>query len=531
MIDHGLSTSAAETLGDLVTLNARAFPERPALTATGADGQETFTYRELDERTTALACGLVAAGVGKGDRVAFLMNNDLALEAVQIYSACHKAGAVAVPINGRLVPIEVEAAIRHAEVGTLIFGPAFADHAQLLRDTEDLEVQLFQVGGEGGEFASFSELAGAAADPSALPEVSPDDYCDWLYTSGTTGTPKCVMLSHANCVASSMIIGATLSLRVDDLYLTPFPFFTSSGTHTTYLTGLSCGAHSWISNNTRAEALFKELEDSGATSFGAVPAIYSYMLDCPTREEFDLSLVRGCWFGGAAINGELVRKIKRLFPRAEVVNIFGQTESGNPGTYLPGKFAEDKAGSIGRTGMPGVDVRVVDIDTGKPLEGAGSGELHLRSKATMQGYYANPEATATTIEDGWLRTGDLVMVDEDGFMYVHDRLKDIIIRGGHNVATIEVESAINDHPEVIESAVVAKPHETLGEDVMAYVVITEGGSAGGEELREFLVPRLADYKIPREWAFIEALPRNPTGKILKRELREQARERAAAQAS
>jgi acyl-CoA synthetase (AMP-forming)/AMP-acid ligase II len=530
MIDHGLSTSTAETLGDLVTLNAHAFPERPALTATGADGQETLTYRELDERTTRLACGLVAAGVGKGDRVAFLMNNDLALEAVQIYSACHKAGAVAVPINGRLVPIEVEAAIRHAEVGTLIFGPDFTDHAYLLRDIPDLDVRLFQVG-DGGDFAPFSELTGAAADPAGLPEVSPDDYCDWLYTSGTTGSPKCVMLSHANCIAASMILGATLTLRVDDLYLTPFPFFTSSGTHTTYLTGLSCGAHSYVSNNTRAEPLFAEIEESGATALGAVPAIYSYMLDCPTREEFDLSLVRNCWFGGAAINGELVRKIKRLFPRAEVVNIFGQTESGNPGTYLPGKFAEEKAGSIGRTGMPGVDVRVVNIDDGRPLEGAGSGELHLRSKATMQGYYANPEATATTIEDGWLRTGDLVMVDEEGFMYVHDRLKDIIIRGGHNVATIEVESAINDHPEVIESAVVAKPHETLGEDVMAFVVITEGGSADGGVLREFLVERLADYKIPREWAFIEALPRNPTGKILKRELRQQARGTAAGHAS
>lgn len=530
MIDHGLSTSAAETLGDLVTLNARAYPDEPALTATGAAGQETLTYRVLDERTTQLACGLAAAGVAKGDRVAFLMNNDLALEAVQIYSACHKAGAVAVPINGRLVPVEVETAIRHAEVGTLIFGPEFVDHANLLRAADDLEIRLFQVG-DGGDFAPFSDLTSVAGDPAALPQVSPDDYCDWLYTSGTTGTPKCVMLSHANCVAGAMMLGATLTLRFDDLYLTPFPFFTSSGTHTTYLTGLSAGAHSYVSNNTRAEALLGELQESRATVFGAVPAIYSYMLDCPTREEFDLSLVRHCWFGGAAINAELVRKIKRLFPRAEVVNVFGQTESGNPGTYLPGKYAEYKAGSIGRTGMPGVDIRVVGVEDGKPIEGAGVGELHLRSNATMQGYYANPEATATTIEDGWLRTGDLVMVDEDGFLYVHDRLKDIIIRGGHNVASIEVESAINDHPEVIESAVVAKPHESLGEDVMAFVVITEGGSADGDALREFLVERLADYKIPREWAFIEALPRNPTGKILKRELREQAKQITAGQAS
>jgi acyl-CoA synthetase (AMP-forming)/AMP-acid ligase II len=526
MIDHGLPTSPAETLVDLVTLNARAYADEPALTATGADGMRTLTYRELDERTTTLACGLIAAGVVKGDRVAFLMNNDLGLEATLIYSAAHKAGAVAVPINGRSVPTEVDAAIRHAEVGTLIFGPAFAEHGKLLRDADDLDMRLFEVG-PGDGFSAFSDLLAAPGDDSALPAVSPDDYCDWLYTSGTTGTPKCVMLSHANCLAGGMIIGATLTLRVDDLYLTPFPFFTSSGTHTTYLTALSAGSHAYISNNTRAEELLAEIETSRATAFGAVPAIYSYMLDCPTRGDFDLSLVRNCWFGGAAINGELVRKIKRMFPRAEVVNIFGQTESGNPGTYLPGKYAEDKAGSIGRTGMPGVAIRVVAED-GTVVARSGVGELQMRSAAVMQGYYANPEATATTIEDGWLRTGDLVMVDDDGFLFVHDRLKDMIIRGGHNVASIEVESAINDHPEVIESAVVAKPHETLGEDVMAFVVITDGGTTTGDDLREFLVDRLADYKVPREWAFIEALPRNPTGKILKRELREQAREMTTA---
>lgn len=517
MIDTGLPTSSAESLGDLVTLNARAYPDAPALTASSIDGgMRTLSYHELDEQTTKLACGLVEAGIGKGDRVAFLMNNDLALQAALIYSATHKAGAVAVPINGRLVASEVESALRHAKVRMLIYGPAFSDHARLAAEHGD--IQLVDLPG------GLDELLSADADPSRLPVVTPTDYCDWLYTSGTTGTPKCVMLTHANCVAASMILGAVFTLRVDDVHLTPFPFFTSSGTHTTYLSSLSAGAHSYISNNTRAEALFREIHDAGATAFGAVPAIYSYMLDSPAAAEANLELVRHCWFGGAAINAELVRKIRKLFPRAEVVNVFGQTESGNPGTYLPGKYAEVKAGSIGRSGMPGVEIRVI-TDSGDVLEGPGVGELQMRSAAVMDGYYANPEATATTIEDGWLRTGDLVMVDEDGFLYVHDRLKDIIIRGGHNVASIEVESAINDHPDVIESAVVAKPHPTLGEDVIAFVVITEGSNVGPDDLRSFLDGRIADYKIPREYALIDALPRNPTGKILKRELREEVQRR------
>jgi acyl-CoA synthetase (AMP-forming)/AMP-acid ligase II len=528
MIDHGLPTSPAETLGDLVTLNAKWFGDDAALTATSSrDGQRTITYSELDGLTTRLARGLQESGVRKGERVGFLFNNDSAFEAVLIYSAVHKAGGVALPINGRLVPVEVEAAVRHSGTSTIIVGNGFEPHAEAVAAADDLEVRIFQSGGDG-RFADFQELLTQDADASSLPDVSPDDFCDWLYTSGTTGQPKCVMLTHRNCIASTHILGRVFTIRDDDVHLTPFPFFTSSGTHTTYLSSMSGGAHYWVSENTRAELLAPEIERAGATIFGAVPAIFSFMVNSPESRKSDLSLVRHCWFGGAAMNASLVQSILDLFPRAEAVNVFGQTESGNPGTYLPGRFAVAKAGSIGRRGMPGIEVRVVNED-GTHVERDGTGEIQLRGASIMAGYYENPEATAGAFtDDGWLLTGDLVKVDEDGFLYVHDRLKDIIIRGGHNVASIEVESVVNDHSDVVESAVVAKPHPVLGEDVLAFVVLTDGATTTPEELRAHCEPRIADYKVPREFVFIDALPRNPTGKILKRELREQVRARDAA---
>jgi acyl-CoA synthetase (AMP-forming)/AMP-acid ligase II len=200
------------------------------------------------------------------------------------------------------------------------------------------------------------------------------------------------------------------------------------------------------------------------------------------------------------------------------MNVFGQTESGNPGVTLPGKYALAKAGSIGKQGMPGVRIRVVD-ETGSDVNPPGIGELLLQSAATMVGYYRNEEDTSAALRNGWLYTGDLVKIDEEGFLFVHDRKKDIIIRGGLNVASIEIENALSLHPAIREAAVVGKPHPDLGEDLVAFVVLEGADEPAVDEIREFCRPLIADYKIPRDIRFIDELPRNPTGKILKRDLR------------
>jgi len=521
--NHGLPWDSVAVLGDFLPANAAWTPDAPALTALSVfDGRVTISYAEFEERTARLACGLIDAGVDKGDRVAFLLNNTAGIEGAVAYAAIHRAGAIALPINGRFVPREAAALAAHSRIRVLIYEAAFAPHADAVLEACHPAPVLILVSEERDSRAlPWSEPAGADADRQKLPNVEPGDLCAFLYTSGTTGLPKCVMLTHHNCVAAAFMLGRCFRMRSDDVHFTPFPFYTSSGVHTSLLSCFSSGGHYYMSDNTRAEDLLPEMEEAGTTVFGAVPAIYSFLLQSPAMATTDLTSVRMAWHAGAAVTAPLVGRIMSAFPRAEVLNAFGQTESGNPGTQLPGKWALRKAGSIGYEGMPGVLVKVVD-DSDEEVKRDGVGEILLKSEAVMQGYFENPEATSETLQGGWLRTGDLVRVDDDGFWYVYDRKKDMIIRGGHNIASLEVEAAVAEHPSVLESAVVGIPHKDLGEDLAMFVVLTDGASLEAEELRDFLKERLADYKIPRIYHFVAELRRNPTGKILKRDLRETA---------
>jgi acyl-CoA synthetase (AMP-forming)/AMP-acid ligase II len=478
-----------------------------------------LTYAELDDSVTRVALNLVRLRLERGERVAFLLTNYAGVEAVLTYLGAHRAGCVALPINARSTPSEAAALARHAEVGTLVYEEAFHRHAEAI--AKSCEVKLVQAGGE--------KLAGAAAfddtfrarpeDDVRLPAVTRDDQADWLFTSGTTASPNCVMLTHRNCIAHAHMFSKALGIREDDVHLTPFPFFTSSGVHTSFLTSLGVGAHYVMSTHVDAEGLTDELVAAGATVFGAVPSLYTFMVRSPRTKIADLTSIRIAYYGGAPVSPHQVTSFKELFPRAELINTYGQTESGNPGTYLPGRFAQGKAGSIGDRGMPGVQIRVVDLKTGDRVARNGVGELLLKSASVMRGYFKNPDATASVLQDGWLHTGDVVRVDEDGFMFIHDRLKDIIIRGGHNVASLEVEQAISAHEAVLEVAVVAKPHEMLGEDLVAFVVTIPKAAVSAQELRDHCLEFIADYKVPRDFRFIPSLPRNPTGKILKRALR------------
>lgn len=525
MANHGMVTDDAEVTGDLLGKWAAWQPTANALTAHSALGSRvTSTYAEIDDAVTRVSLGLIDMGIQKGQRVAFLLSNNAGHEGALTYLGTHRCGAIAVPINGRSTPREVVPLAEHAGISVLAFEPMYAEHASAIREALDPAPAMIQAGGEVPEWAmDFSALLPPFAADAAhqLPHLCPQDDADWLFTSGTVSLPKCVMLNHANCVAQAHMLPATLGLREDDVYLTPFPFFTSSGVHTSFLTSLGAGAHYIMSTNVDADALIAEIAADGATVIGAVPSLYTFMTRSPKAKTEDLSLVRIAYHGGAPVSPHQVRSYKRLLPRAELIHLYGQTESGLPGTYLPGKYNEAKAGSIGKGGMPGVRARVVDPETDNVLEGAGVGEVCLQSAAVMRGYYQNEEATAATLRDGWLHTGDLVRVDEDGFMFIHDRLKDTIIRGGHNIASLEVENVLTQHPAILEAAVVAKAHPDLGEDLVAFLVVDGDVQPAPEELQEFCKGQLSEHKIPRDIRFIDALPRNPTGKLLKRNLRDQ----------
>ncbi len=523
MADHGIPTDNAEVVGDIYAAWAGATPDASAITAASAyGGRRTLTYRELDELSNVVASNLVRHGITRGQRVAFLTSNNAGIEGVLTYAGAHKAAAVALPINGRLTPAEVVPLARHAEISALVVEGAYLEHARAVCEQLATPPVVFAACERTPDgMVDFRRLLDSDGPVTAadLPSVEPSDMADWLFTSGTTAAPKCVMLTHANCVAAAHILSRFPGTRHEDILLTPFPFFTSSGVHTSLFTSATAGAHYVMSVNVEAEPLMREIEEVGATIVGAVPSIFGYMAKSPAAAEVDLSCVRLAFHGGAPVSPHQVAQYQRLFPRAEIMNVFGQTESGNPGTTLPGKHALSKAGSIGRAGMPGVSTRVVD-DEGTDIAFPGVGELLLRSKATMAGYFRNEEETARTLRDGWLHTGDLVRVDDEGFMWVHDRKKDIIIRGGHNIASIEVENALSSHPAIHEAAVVSKPHPDLGEDLIAFVVADGEERPTIDELRAHCVPLIADYKIPRDIRYIDSLPRNPTGKVLKRELRE-----------
>lgn len=517
-----MPTDGALVTGDLLTIWAQLRPASPALTVNSADGnRRTFSYRELNELISKVATGLILQGIGKGDRVAFMTSNDAGLEGVAAYLGAHRAGAVALPVNGKLTAHEAAPLAAQAQIAALVYEPRFRTQAQAIAAAVNPKPLLFEAGNHPRPGAlDFTALTSPGSRPDHFPALTPDDHADWLFTSGTTGMPRCVMLSHANCMAHAHMFPAAMGMRQDDTVLTTFPFFTSSGVHSSLLTTLGVGAHYVMSATTQADALISEIQETGATIVGAVPSIFAYMSRSTALEGADLSGVRLAFHGGAPVSPHQVRTFRQLFPRAEIINIFGQTESGNPGTYLPGQYAEVKAGSIGRDGMPGVQVRVVDVNTGEVLHGRpGIGELCLKSAAVMVGYYNDPEATAATVVDGWLHTGDLVRVDEDGFMFVHDRMKDMVCRGGNNIASLEVENVLSTHPSVAEAAVVPKPHPDLGEDLLAFVVLNPGHDLDVDAIRTHAATLLADYKIPRDIRAIDELPRNPTGKILKRLLR------------
>ncbi|MEA2495465.1 MAG: fatty-acyl-CoA synthase [Thermoleophilaceae bacterium] len=509
-----------ESLSALLRARAAATPSTIALRALTVDGGwSTVTYAELDERVTGLANGLTTLGVTRATPTAFLFSNDAGVEAVISYCAIHRAGGVAVPINARFVAKEIAEIFNHSGIAALLYEDKFESLVAEAAASASRALTLVQAGGRSRNGIPWGSVADAPEPAGRLPEIGPEDLADWLYTSGTTGRPKCAMLTHANCVAAGASLMECFRLEEGDVHLTASPFFTSSGCHTSLLSSITAGATYVMSPSPLAEDLLALIAEESATVVGAVPSIFAYMCNSAALEDADLTKVKLVYHGGAAVNAGLVREIQLAFPSAEVINVYGQTESGNPGTVLRGEWSVDKAGSIGREGMPGVDVQVVDAEGGV-VTGAGLGEVCLRSAAVMRGYLDDERETANVLKDGWLYTGDLVKVDDEGFMYLYDRRKDMIVRGGHNVASIEVESALNEHPAVVESAVVGKPHPTLGEDLKAFVVCRPDAPCSVDELRRFCATRLADYKIPRDIEFIGELPRNPTGKILKRELRE-----------
>jgi acyl-CoA synthetase (AMP-forming)/AMP-acid ligase II len=522
------------TVRSVLDARATEIGSRTALIAHSLrDGGELrLDYATLREQSRRVAGALAAAGAGKGDRVGIMLGNDAAIEAHLTYHASHWLGAINIPLNNRYVARELAYVLEFVEPTVVVFASAFAPVVQAVASSL-AGVTLLEVtpGAEptrlGESFAVAVERAADVPDPSPLDE---DDDADWIFTSGTTGNPKAVRLTHANSVACGHQAIPLWGLDETSVYQSFAPFFTSTGCHTNLLAALVAGCTYAVEPEFEVYGTLERLRRYGTTSTFLINSTLALIFErggeAALLDGSFPHLRRICW-GGQAASSEFGHRLYRVAERMgiELTNVYGLTESGNAGIMLtPEDHTEalDRAGiygvSIGRTPFhPWVEHAVLR-DDGSRTQAGEPGELCLRGPSTMPGYVNDPAASAEVLRHGWLYTGDVCLTDDAGFVYFVDRRKQMVRRSGLNISSAEVEGVLTGHPGILEAAVVPRPNSILGEDVRAVVVAAVDPPPPTEDIIAFCAGRLADYKVPAVVEFVDALPRNGMGRVIKHEL-------------
>jgi long-chain acyl-CoA synthetase len=488
-------------LADNLSNSAREHGDRVALKLDDAE----LTYTQLEAASAQLAGVLREKGVEAGDRVGIMLPN------VPYFAVCYygvlRHGAVVVPMNVLLKKREVGFYLSDPEAKVLFAWHGFAEAARAGAEETGAELVLVEPG-------EFEQLLGAAEPLSEVADRAEDDTAVILYTSGTTGTPKGAELTHANLAHNVEVNRAIFDLAEGAVVLGALPLFHSFGQTCGLNTTLAAaGCLTLIPRFDPGKALEIIARDR-VQIFQGVPTMYAAMLNHPERESYDTSSLEICASGGSAMPVEVMRAFEEAFG-CKVLEGYGLSET-SPVASFNHPDRERKPGSIG-TPIEGVEMKVVD-DDGNEMPVDEPGEIVIRGHNVMKGYWNKPEATAESIRDGWFYTGDMAKVDEDGYFFIVDRKKDLIIRGGYNVYPREIEEVLYEHPAVREAAVIGVPHDDLGEEVAAAVALKEGAEASEDELRAHCKEQVAAYKYPRQVWFVDELPKGPTGKILKREI-------------
>jgi len=518
-----------ETHNEVQVLNYKCRPQNlyeilqtsaeksPAKSAFEFDSQE-ITYKEFINTVDKLAAAMQETlGVKKGDRIALLIGNEIAFP-LTLFAAA-RIGAVAVPINTRFVANEIAYILMDCRASVVVVDPdrwkeykrasEFAPGKRHLISTSKTDAN--------SDCFELSDLLKQSCEILEGIDVSENDTAAIFYTAGTTGKQKGAVCSHRNFVSNAINTKLVTGGDSDGRGLICVPLCHPTGCHSQLISGVYIGGTGVIQRYFNADETLTLIGKARITTLVGVPTIYWLLLAQMRLKDYDLSSLRNVNYGGAPASPELVRSLREAFPTARLGNGYGLTESSALATFLPDEYAMEKPDSVGPP-VPTTEVRIIN-EEGRNLVPGKIGEILLKGPNVVDGYWEDPAATSEAFTDGWFHTGDMGRLDTEGFLYIVDRKKDMIIRGGENIYCVEIENVLESHPAVFQVAAVGEPDKVFGEQVKTYIVPNPGFALTVDEILDFCDEHLADFKVPKYVEFVNTLPRNPAGKVDKRVFR------------
>lgn len=502
------------TLVEMLAGSSQKYPDKVVFNFK----QQNWTYQDFEEQSNKVANGLKNMGIGKGDRVGLMMLNNPYF--VISYFAIVKLGATVVPVNVMFKGAELQYLLNDSQAAALITSSMFVPLVSEIREKmETIKNIVVLDAPEDINVRGYVSLNDILANESAALRldysVEDEDVAVFLYTSGTTGNPKGAMLTHRNLVSNAAATAEASEAGPEDTTICVLPMFHSFALTVCINTPIYSGGTIIVLESFSPQAVLNAFIEQKATIFAGVPTMYTVLLQLPNINPADFAHVRVPWSGGASLPVEVLKAVNEKFG-INILEGYGLSEA-SPVCALNPLHGTRKAGSIGKT-LPGVECMIVD-EKGNELPANTPGELLFRGPNIMKGYFNLPEATTEALKNGWLHTGDIGYVDDEGYIFLIDRKKDLIIVGGLNVYPREIEEVLYSNPKVAEAAVIGVPDALRGEMVKAYIALKQGETASEREIIKFCQERIANYKLPKSVEFLDALPKTSTGKILKRALK------------
>lgn len=502
-----------KNLNDTLSDSVKKFPKKIAL----VHGGVYLTYQQLQEQVNQVAANLYHHyGVRKGDRVAMLLMNGIPF-VVGVYAAL-KIGAIAIPLNTKLKSQELEFMITDSEAKVIITNLDWWSNLEPILKTIEVEYIFVTEPNPPKGTHSFSELTTVAPNLEVQTDLNENDGAFIMYTSGTTGKPKGALITHFNMVHTAINYEKCYGLSASDSTIIAVPIFHITGLAAQLMTFIHLGGKIVLMPKFEALQLLELLEREKITHLIASPTVYVMTLQHPDLGKFDVSHFRVGGFGGAPMPSETLKALKEWIPSIELHNTYGLTETTSPAIIMPKEWQMQKISAVG-VPTPVTEVRVVNPDNQEEVAVGEVGELIFKGPMVIRSYWNNEEANQKAFKKGWFLTGDLAVIDEDGFVTIMDRIKDMINRGGEKIYSVEVEDVLYSNLKILEAAIVGVPDSRYGEVVKACVVPKENETLSEEEVKEWVQERLAKYKVPFYVEIMDVLPRNPNGKVVKTQLR------------